>query len=156
MRKFFKILLIWLVPVLILGGFIGFLIKTAPSSSLTGDLNSCIQHTGVGMHTHSNLTILLNGQKQEIPANAGISATCMRPIHTHDDTGKIHMEFKQVRDVKLGEFFEVWGKSFSSKGIFDHQNAGTKRVKLFVNGTESLEFENYIMKDEDKIEIRYE
>lgn len=157
MRKFSKTLLLWLVPVVVLGGFVWFLVKTTPTNStLAGDLNSCIQHTNVGTHIHSNLTVVIYGQEQEIPLNIGVSPVCMRPIHTHDNHGKIHMEFKQVRDVKLGEFFEVWGKSFSSNNIFDYLNSGSKKVKLFVNGNENLEFENYIMKDGDKIEVRYE
>ena len=104
-----------------------------------------------GMHWHSQLTIYVKGVKQEIPADIGIGAI-PQPIHTHEDSdqGVIHMEFQgfvQKKDIALGQFFKNWGKDIRSFGT---------NMKMVVNGAENAEYENYAMRDNDKIELRYE
>lgn len=130
--------------------------KASPDEAATSDLRSCIQHTNVGMHIHPQLVITIKGEQQTLPVNIGITPSCMRPVHTHDDSGKIHLEFQQQRDVKLGEFFEVWDKQFSSSCIFEHCNGSEGTVRMRVNGEETTQFESYIMHDGDHIEIIYE
>jgi len=102
-----------------------------------------------GLHWHPELAIFVNGEKREIPANLGIGAV-HNPMHTHDSSGVIHLEFQGVvrkDDLKLGRFFEVWGNDFVEFG---------SSIKMIVNGEENTELQNYIMKDGDKIELRYE
>ena len=59
-------------------------------------------------------------------------------------------------DTKLAYFFRVWGKDFNSTKLFDKTNGPDGTVKMMVNGQENKEFENYLMKDSDRIEVRYE
>lgn len=113
-----------------------------------------------GLHWHSTLEIFINGKKQEIPENIGILPSKHEEIHTHEDAteGIIHMEMQGVvtkNETKLGRFFQIWGKSFSSTRIFDNMN-GEGEIKMLVNGKENRDFENYLMKDKDKIKIIYE
>ena len=135
------------MAIVILGaiGFGGWLLGRS------GDSNDptaiCVQHARLAMHIHPRLEIRVNGEAQEIPADIGVSPACMRPIHTHDASGTLHLEFPTVRDVALGEFFRVWEKPFRREQV---------TVKMFVNGVLNEEFENYIMKDGDRIEILYE
>lgn len=118
----------------------------------------CVQHQGgIRMHIHPQLKIIIKGQEQIIPQGLGIvSPTCMRPIHIHDISGTLHLEFPKPRDVRLAEFFLIWNKPFNSDQIFDFTNGPDGQVKMFVNGQENTEFENYIMKDLDQILIIYE
>ena len=104
-----------------------------------------------GFHWHPELAIYVKGEKLEIPENIGIGAV-HQPIHTHDDSsqGVVHMEFQGLarkQDVTLGQFFKNWGKDMRSFGA---------NMKMTVNGEENTEYENYIMGDKDKIELRYE
>ncbi len=111
-----------------------------------------------GIHWHPELAILIKNQKQEIPANIGLGIT-ESPIHTHDATGIIHLEFSGAvtkENIKLGSFFKVWGKTFNHECIFNYCNGIAGSVKMLVNGKMNNEFENYEMHDGDKIEIRYE
>mgnify|MGYP001600808907 FL=1 len=157
LKKVFRTCLMLLVPVLAVSGFVWYLVKNIPANpDQGGELNACVQHGGIGMHIHPRVSITVDGQPQKLPSNIGITSLCMRPIHTHDDSGTLHLEFRKPRAVKLGEFFQVWEKAFSEKCIFDHCNGAGKNVKLFVNGKENLEFGEYIMKDKDNIEIKYE
>ena len=75
----------------------------------------------------------------------------MAAMHTHDASGVIHLEFARgpVRqdDVKLSQFFYMWGKDMRSFG---------GNMRMMVNGVENTEYENYMMQDGDKIELHYE
>lgn len=130
--------------VAIVGGLI-WLVASAPKTS-EGDILS-----RTGFHWHPELTIYVKGEKQEFPSNIGIGAV-HQPIHTHDDSnqGIVHMEFQGMarkENATLGQFFKNWGKDINSFGA---------NMKMTVNGEENTEYENYVMRDKDKIELRYE
>ncbi len=113
------------------------------------------------MHWHPKLTIIIKGLKQELPANIGLGAVHQK-IHTHDTDAKdgvVHIEAQGVvtnDDTKLGNFFKLWGEDFNSTTILDKKNGQDGTVKMLVNGKENTDFENYMMKEGDNIEIRYE
>lgn len=113
-----------------------------------------------GLHWHPKLSIYIKGEKQEIPPNVGIG-TVHQKIHTHEDAtdGILHMEMQGIvtkEDTKIGNFFRIWGKEFSLTKIFDKTNGSGGVVRMTVNGRENKDFENYQMRDGDKIEIVYE
>ncbi len=108
-----------------------------------------------GIHWHPHLSIYIKGKQQEIPKNLGISGV-HQPVHTHDSSGTLHLEISGVvtKDkIKLDNFFKIWGKKFSSECVVDECGG---KVKMFVDGKENKDFENYLMKDKDNIEIRYQ
>lgn len=112
-----------------------------------------------GLHWHPRLEIYINGEKQEIRENIGIVGQIHQRIHTHDESGTIHMEMSGVvtkDETKIGNFFRIWGKEFSPSQIFEFKNSSEAAVKMFVNGKVNKDFENYQMRDGDKIEIKYE
>lgn len=111
-----------------------------------------------GIHWHVDLAIKISDQYQNISADIGIGIT-HQFIHTHEADRVIHLEFPGLvkeNDIKLGRFFEIWNKKFSSDCIFDKCNGPNGKVKMLVNREPNFEFENYIMKDGDKIEIIFE
>ncbi len=124
-----------------------------------------------GIHWHPQLAIYIKGQKQEIPANIGIGKQyasskwydpmmSMTDFHTHDSSGELHWEVMEgpvTKDhVTLKAFFEVWGKTFNANQILDARDRADGTVKMFVNGQPNTKFEDYQVKDKDRIEIRYE
>ena len=149
-----KRILIILGGVVIAGGALAGIIYLASDSAKSEE--TIIARAGI--HWHPELTITIKGEKQEIPADIGIG-TVHKPIHTHDNMGVLHLEFNgavRKEDLRLGEFFEIWGKRFNKDCIFDFCNGEEGAVKFLVNGKENSEFENYVMHEGDKIEIRYE
>lgn len=144
-KKYAKKSVLLATVVLVLGGIGWYLAK---SKTLSYDpLSLCIQHTNARMHIHPHLKIIVKGEEVKIPKNVGISATCMRPIHTHDDSGTLHLEFPNTTNIPLGNFFKVWEKPLSSFG---------NNPKMKVNGADNTELENYIMRDGDQIELYFE
>lgn len=111
-----------------------------------------------GLHWHLELTIKINGETRGIPDNIGMTPREM-PIHTHAKDGIVHLEFpgKVLKeDIKLSKFFQIWGKTFNKDCILDKCSGPEGRLKMFVNEKENFEFENYVMRDDDKIEIIFE
>ena len=144
-----NIILLCIAAVIGLGGWYILSLPSTPEEDI-------ISRTGI--HWHTELAILINGQKQEIPTDIGIGVV-HQPIHTHDATGQIHLEFSGLvrkDDIKLGKFFDIWKKKFNRNQIFDYVNDSEGVIKMFVNRSPNEEFENYIMKDKDIIEIKYE
>lgn len=143
--------------------------KQMNNLTFNGSDNDVVSEQGI--HWHPKLTIFINGKKQEIPGNIGVgeqygknkfydSMMSMTDIHTHNGTGELHWEVMQgpVRKgyLKIGNFFEIWGKKFSSTQIFDKVNGPEGKVKMTINGKNNTELENYKIHDGDNIEIRYE
>ncbi len=141
--------------VLVIGGGIlglGWFLLTRPS---TPELEIISKK---GIHWHADLTIEVLGKYQNIPANIGIGITEL-PVHTHEADSVIHMEFSGLvreNDIRLGRFFETWGKKFDKDCIFDKCDGPEGRLKMFVNEESNYQFENYVMRDRDKIEIIFE
>ena len=108
-----------------------------------------------GVHWHPELEIYVKEQKVDIPPNMGLGAS-HKPVHTHDDVPKLHWEYEKgpvtKEDAKLGNFFKTWNKPFSANELLDNKG----KVKMTVNGQENTEYENYVVKDGDKIVLRYE
>ena len=117
---------------------------------------SCTLDMYTKFHIHPNLQIIINGQNQVIPANIGIAQDCLRSIHTHDDTGKIHVESPVKRDFTLADFFAVWGKPFNRNQILNSKADDQHVIKQTINGKKVQDFENTIIKDGDQIVISYE
>ncbi len=131
---------------LVLLGSLIWYVKSLPETSESDILSRS------GFHWHPELTIYVKGEKQPLSPNIGLG-TIHKPIHTHDEDnmrGIIHMEFSGLvkkDDATLGQFFKNWDKTIRSFG---------ENVKMTVNGVENTEFENYVMHDGDKIELRYD
>jgi hypothetical protein len=111
-------------------------------------------HTNLAMHIHPSLRIMIDGEQRSIPGGIGLGSGLMRPIHTHDGSGEMHVEGPCKRTFSLGEFFDVWGEEFSSECIFDNCVASGK-LKVTVNGEESGRFREIILEDKDSIVIEY-
>ncbi|MBU6431056.1 YncE family protein [Patescibacteria group bacterium] len=124
-----------------------------------------------GIHWHPELKVIIKGEAITIPANIGIGKQyadypfydpmmSMTDMHTHDASGTLHWEVMQgpvkKEEVRLSAFFATWGKKFDENCIFEFCNGKEGRVKMFVNGKENTEFQNYQVNNKDKIEIRYE
>lgn len=109
-------------------------------------------------HTHAKLDIVLDGKPVDIPGGIGISGTCHRALHTHDDEGGpgvIHNEAQDSRQYTLGDFFDVWGKVLSPVQIFDKQVDASHAISMTVNGEPNNEFGNLILQDQQTIKIEY-
>jgi hypothetical protein len=93
---------------------------------------------GTTMHEHADVEIFVHGSKEPVPTDIGIDAAkgTIQSIHTHDDTGLVHLESSQSREFMLGEFFGVWGIRFTPSCLGAYCNEGNNRLQVFVDGEE--------------------
>ena len=115
------------------------------------------------IHIHPELSMMMDNKPFSVPKNVGIDSSLWRnnsldeygmqampemgmsgmaPLHTHDDSGIIHVESSIDRDYTLGEFFNIWG--------LDLEN---KVVKATVNGKPSTDYKSILLKDGEKITL---
>ncbi len=100
-------------------------------------------------HIHSYLSITVDGQEITIPPGVGISGGREKYIHTHDDSGTIHIETPFDYPFTLGDFFKVWGKQFNANCVGEYCG----RVDVIVNGQEISDPWDYVLKNGDEITI---
>jgi hypothetical protein len=111
--------------------------------------------TKMVMHIHPQITVSVNGQPTTVPENLGIDSTLwkdhsldkygmqgMSPLHTHDNSGTIHVESSTNRDYTLGEFVDVWGSLDTGSG---------KIIKVTVDDQPISDWRNHILKDKENI-----
>ena len=87
-------------------------------------------------HVHAHLTIFVNGQQVAVPALIGIDEQkpCIYWLHTHDNTGVIHIEAPSQKQFTLGEFFDVWGQPLSATQLLGNTADASHQVRAFVGG----------------------
>jgi hypothetical protein len=87
-----------------------------------------------GEHLHPHLTIQHQGTPVVIPANIGFvqsggTVLCIYWLHTHDESGTIHVE-APGGNFTLADFFAVWGQPLSSTRLGPYSG----QVRAYANG----------------------
>ena len=131
---------------------------------------------GVGgpIHWHPQLRITIDGNAVPIPANIGIDPSLWRdhsldqysmmqdmpdgmqgmaPLHTHDTAGTIHVESRVSREYTLGEFFQIWGRTFDGQQVLGHPAQPGHSVWMIVNGAEVPPSYSLVLRDGMHIEL---
>ena len=145
------------LAVIVIGLIVFLTVKySGPSKTNREVALACTTDMATRFHIHSDLEIVINGEKQLIPADIGISPICMNALHTHDTSGQIHIESPQKRDFTLADFFAVWNKTYNKDQLLDNKLDGQHTIRETVNGEEIEDYENTILRDDDKIVIFYE
>lgn len=103
-------------------------------------------HENLAQHIHPELTITVDGEREVVPANIGLTPSCMAEIHTHDATGKIHIESVTERTFTLAEFFLVWGKTLEREGY---------TVAVTADGEVVADPGALVLKDHQQLKIIY-
>ncbi|WP_051451650.1 hypothetical protein [Actinospica robiniae] len=97
-------------------------------------------------HIHAHLAIYVNGKQMTVPYGIGIQQPWQTTpdngsefveggaafyfLHTHDDSGVIHIESPTQQKYTLGQFFAEWNQTLSATQIGSH----TGSVTTYVNG----------------------
>ncbi len=112
---------------------------------------NCLTTETLAYHVHPWLRIIIDGKNVTIPPGVGMEGafvdgtasngvpfyaalTCYEPLHTHDDTGIIHIESPTNTNYTLGNFFQVWAATYAYE-LFN----GSQRPIVF-NNTDVLGF----------------
>ena len=107
----------------------------------------------LAMHIHAQLNLFIDGQAKAVPADIGITPAGAAAVHTHDGTGRIHVESPVVRDYRLEDFFDVWGQPFGNSQVLNYRTDAGHTIAMTVNG-QAVAMADYVFHDNDTIEIR--
>lgn len=113
-----------------------FLLAQAFFGTLPIDGISCDRQEGAVEHVHVDLQLYARGRRVGVPADIGISqsANCLYWIHTHDNSGIIHIESPVKRRFTLGQFFDIWGPDLSSTKAASVSAPRGTHLSIWVNG----------------------
>ncbi len=140
-----KLIAIIGIIAIILG--IGIYAAMAPHASIPGiraiDGIQCNSMEQAAFHVHSHLDIIINGVYFLVPSQIGIPGNCFYWLHTHDESGKIHIEAPFHRDFTLGQFFDIWNKKLSNDQIFNYVANTNNPLNVYINGTKVPDGTNY-------------
>jgi hypothetical protein len=103
---------------------------TAP----TVDGIPCVSSEQLNYHVHAHLSIIDGGKQYTIPGNTGISLLhlCLFWLHTHDDSGIIHIEAPHRITPTLGQFFDIWGQPLSRTHVARFTVSPGQSMRVYV------------------------
>lgn len=112
------------------------------------------------MHEHTNVQIFVHGESQPIPTDIGIDRSSGEPfvvsLHTHEESGTVHLESSVSRTFTLGEFFDIWGVRLSPSCMGAYCNGETDRLRVFVEGEEvTTNIRDVSLSDQEVVVITY-
>jgi hypothetical protein len=112
---------------------------------------------GGGEHFHPHLELYVRGQQVTVPANIGIDPAnppeLMAGLHTHDTSGTIHNEAGE--SSTLGQFFSIWGVTFSRSRLGPHRADGDEKVRMWVDGEPSGAYGDLELADGQQIVVAF-
>ncbi|MDQ3868521.1 MAG: hypothetical protein M3250_03075 [Thermoproteota archaeon] len=137
--------------------------SSSSPSTLTIDGIECNTVEGTNHHIHAHIDIFINGKPYKVPSQIGIlpDQKCLYWMHTHDDTGIIHIESPQNRTFTLGQFFDIWNKKFNNNQIFENvvnNNNNSTLLSVYIDGKEvnkATDYRNISLGPHDEIAIVY-
>jgi hypothetical protein len=89
----------------------------------------------LALHEHAHLDVYVNGAKVAVPADIGFGPNAQAALHTHDESGVLHLESNQAdATFTLGEFFDIWGLKLTSSCIGGYCDAGANTLRVFLDG----------------------
>ena len=151
-----KRIITWSIAVIIVIAIIYFLVQFQGNEPNSGP------YSKGQIHWHASLKVFICGEEQQMPVPIGQSHLGTPLLHTHEDK-RIHIEGTvwKPEDITLGKYMGAIGKNFKDDQLLDKKNGDLcseqpGKVKLFVNGKESPELTNFVIKEGDKYELRFE
>jgi hypothetical protein len=122
----------------------GELTGRAPWPANTSDLKArlaamdlpALSQEGTRLHIHQHLDLFVHGHPIPVAAGIGIdpSFRFISPLHTHDESGVIHVESPTIRTFTLGEFFGVWGIRLTASCLGGYCAGHGQALRVFVDG----------------------
>ena len=158
-KKIKIVVMIGVIAVVTIGIGLAIVSSKAPNAAaVTIDGVQCNNMEQLVFHIHAHLDIFINGQPHTIPSQIGITGRCFYWLHTHDESGVIHIESPAARDYTLGQFFDIWNKTSRNNQIFGDIANGKNTPTVYVNGkklSSGVNYKDIKLNQHDEIAIVY-
>ena len=123
--------------------------KSLPISNgaLSVDGIQCNSSEQLLFHIHAHLDVFVNDQLMYIPSQIGIIPDkCIYWLHTHDESGIIHIESPIKSDFTLGQFFDLWKIKLNNSEVFNNvfnQTGSNNILQIYIKGNKLPNGTNY-------------
>jgi hypothetical protein len=107
-----------------------------PALRVEGHVEDVHVYLLIAVHGHSVTVPALIGVNGHEEAGTIVGPGFVSPLHTHDDTGLIHVHSPDHRTYRVGEIFDVWGVRFTDTCIGSYCENAPDTLRLFINGRE--------------------
>jgi hypothetical protein len=125
----------------------------------TIDKIQCDEVEHLVFHNHTKLVIKIQNETQQIPGGIGIIPNnCIFWLHTHDESGIIHVESPIKQSFTLEQFLNIWKEFDTSSydgdlpGVSPNNNLTITVDDAEINAT-SADFNKVILKDNSIISV---
>lgn len=120
----------WLAPATVDGG--------AQSAAYVAAAGLPWAEEMLAVHYHAHLDIVIDGEPVAVPPYLGYvienGNASLAPLHTHNDSGIIHIENDVPAQFALGQVFIEWGVRFTADCLGAACAGDGKELAVFVNG----------------------
>lgn len=156
-KKLLSLSIIPLVIAIILGWWF------ADTSNLTASYNGlptvpCIDPTKkIILNYTFHVAISVDNRKFPLDSSIGHDyGNCLRAMHTNDNSGVVYVVSTENEQYTLGNFFQVWHKTFNSMQFMQYRVMEPNELTVLVNGKKITTFENTFLHPKDNISIIYQ
>jgi hypothetical protein len=108
-------------------------------------------------HIHAMVHIYVDGLLVALPANIGLDPAkhLESSLHTHDQTGIIHMEAAHPFKFTVGDFFSVWGVKLGPAQLGGLTGYGGDHLHFYLNGRPLSNPAAHVLHNNDSVVIGY-
>lgn len=110
---------------------------------------------GTKVHYHPQLTVNINGKNVQVPAYIGISNNAISELHTHDATGRIHIEADQPGTFTLKQLMTEWGVNFDINCVATYCSDANNEMRVYDNGQVAPDPTKVVLKENQQILLWY-
>ncbi|NMJ87649.1 MAG: hypothetical protein EX285_07425 [Thaumarchaeota archaeon] len=107
-------------------------------------LYQCIESDYLSYDVYLTISTNIDGKPVEIPDNIGILEDCLSPVHTHDNSGLVHVVYDRPYEFRLGHFLWYWGFNIQQ---YD--------ATVYVNGIEQDKYMDVVLRNNMSIVIDF-
>lgn len=155
-RNDFRVLLLLCISSFLLGMIVMGLPNKVSEYIKYKKFQECTGHKEGNVHYHATLSIYYLGEEMKIPPGIGLEGDCIHPVHTHDETNLIHVDYPSQYPFTVGDFFKTWGYIFNKRQFANIRTFDGYRIRMEVNGRKEKALDKYVIGDKDKISIYIE
>lgn len=133
-------------------------ISTTVPNNISGITCDKVEH--LVYHNHTKLIINIQNETHDIPSGVGIIPNnCIFWLHTHDDSGIIHIESPVETAFSIDQFLKVWDEFDNSSFIenISKNNLKANVSMILENGSQSksINYKNIILENNAIITIDF-
>lgn len=103
------------------------------------------------------ITITINGKPYALNPTIGHDyGDCLHDIFVNNASGTVYVKANDAERFTLGQFFDVWKRTFTPQQIFSYRVDSSHHIVVTVDGKGVEQYRDIILRPNQTIHISYE